>query len=155
MLKKTAILSTAFVTMIGIEVSAQTSEPQEPTKPPVVDTTDSVVGYWGSTHAACISYYGSHKPWYDVSMEARHDRSKFVLNGKLREESCRIEGEYKAENNDVSYQIKTQECEISKLSDELKATVEGGQMLISLSSEIADKVCPVRGSTLRIYMIRR
>lgn len=146
MTKTLAALFTALIALSGLKASAQT---------PVVDATDAAVGYWGTTHASCLSYYGTHKPWYAVSAEVIHSRDTFVVKSSIRDQICRIEGDYTIKNADLSYEIKKQECEIVGLSDELKASVENGQMLISLGSEIADTVCPVRGGILRLHLIRR
>lgn len=148
-------LATLALTFITTQGWAQETQPQPQPQPSTPDATDAVVGVWGTAYSACVSQYGTYRPYYPVYMEIMHTRTEFMMRSQIRNEACRIEGTYSMAEKSVNYQAKAQQCATAKLSEELKSMIEEGYMLITLSSEIADKICPVRNSTLRVYLTRR
>lgn len=154
MFKLKLALAALALTFVAANASAQTNEPQ-PAEPSTPNATDALIGVWAPTYYACISQYGTHRPYYPFHIEIMHARTEFIARTQVLNESCRLEGNYSLEEKSVNYQVKTQECATPKLAEELKANLDEGYMIINLSSEIADKICPAPNSTLRLYLVRR
>ncbi len=141
-------------------VAPQTDSADSATEPvvnpeqPAANVNDDMLGTWRIAYAACTSQYGAYYPSYPLYIEIVHARTEFIARSQVRDEVCRIEGTYATAEDGVKYEVKSQDCSIAKLADDLKAKLEQGYITINLSSEVADKVCPFENSALEVYLVQ-